>query len=360
MRPRRHLFAVSLTAMFLAAVPVWLPDVPPPVSEEAPTADLEPEGGDNVIRRSPRAGNPVASKVPARAPEGVASRQHAGDGVGQTSLPQDELVVWGIVHTALGEVVEGESVEMYSPSLVVKHVAVSDEQGQFTFDGVKAAPDYELSVSPEGMYNRYHHRGVKVDLGDTALRVVLEPLRTGLLRGEILNAQGHPVPDFNIFLRSLSKDLGLRRARSDEVGRFEVEDFPEGPFEAVSGNTLLRITGLHFDADANHVTTLVVDSGPHSLTGQVFDDQGQPVVGAIILLNWTHSEDDGARSVVERRTLTDSFGSFSLDGLGEGQHDFVLSDTYSYSTSLRRHMNIGVELSELVLHLDSDGLETTR
>ena len=56
-----------------------------------------------------------------------------------------------------------------------------------------------------------------------------------------------------------------------------------------------------------------------------------------------------------RRTITDPLGAFAIEGLGEGQHDLVLS--HSSTAGFRRDVNVGDDLGEMILSLNLSELE---
>jgi len=344
MRVNRHSTAVFVLGITIAGGLVWLSGLPRLTSMPSPS------GPANVPTSSAVGKQPQARSVapaPSRpAPEPVGDRTAAQP----APVPADSIV-WGTVETIFGDIVEGEKVKLYSASLDRRYSGTSNGQGEFRIDDVQPATDYKLSVKPAGMFRRYKRSNLEIEGVQTVLRVVLEPLRVGALRGEIVDAEGRPVPNFSIFVRSLSKDRGIRRVRSGPVGRFQVQDFPEGPLEVTAREHILNIRGLTFDPDSNGILTLVVDEGPHQLSGKVYDGFGHPHVGATVLLRWTHVGND-ARTVVERQTLTDEQGAFNLDGLGAGRHQLWLAATDG--SSLWRSVLIGEHPRQLIFHLEPD------
>lgn len=346
MRGFRYAVLIVLLAAFVAVAMFWASTTQEPTPDAArpPSPDTSSSTGGGPA--SPARTRAAAS--PGDAFESDEAKQQ--DGVEATASPaQGALLVWGTISTELGEVTARQPIELYSPSVGRRYTAVSNEQGEFLFEDVAPASDYRVTVSPDGMYKAYRRRGIKIDADNATLDVVLKDLDTGVLQGEIVNPQGLPVPDFVVSVRSLAKDRGMRRVRSDSVGLFAVEDFPEGPFEVFSRNVLLRIRGLEFVPSANEVITLVVDHGSHELTGRVFDHHRQPVEGAVVVLSWTHSRGD-AHSSVERRTLTGPDGEFTMAELAYGEHELVVA--VPDGAGLRKRVTVGRTPAEMVLYLD--------
>lgn len=346
-----HRYRIIVRTCLLAAVGAaglfWASPMQPPGVVDTPRA------------RSPAADAGTLPGRPAAQPAGAAALATTGQadaarGDDVQAPPAadivDEVVVWGTVESTFGNVVRGETVKLYSASLNRRYTAVSDGHGEFVLASVAPASDYELSVSPQGLFERYRRDDLVLETGSRALRIVLEPVETGLLQGRIVNPEGRPVIDFLVRLRSLAVDRGFMNARTDAIGSFRVEDFPAGPFEVTAREELLRIDELRFDPGAGRELTLVVDHGDHTLTGQVYDDHGQPLHGATVLLGWRYAGADG-RSVMERRTLTDADGGFVLTNLGMGPHDLTLALTQQ-GAALRRTVEVGTETG-MILYLEN-------
>lgn len=133
-----------------------------------------------------------------------------------------------------------------------------------------------------------------------------------------MNTEGQPVSDLEISVRSLSKKLGEIVTKSNSVGIFQVDDFPEGRFEVISRDISLLTKGLDFDARSTEVIELLVHKGPYTLTGRVFDPNGQAVEGATVMLSRTQVR-NGVKSSVKRLTLTAPGGAFEFKSLGPGE-----------------------------------------
>lgn len=94
---------------------------------------------------------------------------------------------------------------------------------------------------------------------------------------------------------------------------------------------------------------MVVDHGPHQLSGRVFNQHGQYAAGAVVVLSWEYGDGD-VRSTVHRRRLTDAEGGFTMDELAFGKHELVVSSTDG--AVLEASVMIGEVAADLVLYLD--------
>ena len=100
------------------------------------------------------------------------------------------------------------------------------------------------------------------------------------------------------------------------------------------------ITGYELVDDSSTPPLLVVDQGSHELKGFVYDQFHYPVDGARVVLSWVNYE-GGTRSIVDRRTTTNPSGEFSMKGIGNGEHDLVI--TAGDGSTYRRTVDIGSE-----------------
>lgn len=262
---------------------------------------------------------------------------------------RSNTLVWGSIKTKLGHVVPGEEIKLVSRSTGKRYLAVSNDQGDYVIENVQPASDYSVSVTPQGMFKKYLQSDVELGYGEEILNIVLDPLRTGLLQGRLLNTDNQPVSDFEISVRSLSKNLGEFVTKSNSVGLFQIDDFPEGRFEAISRDISLLIKGLEFDVRSNGIIELLVHQGPYALTGRVFDPNGQAVEGATVLLSRKQIH-DGVKSSINRLTLTAPGGVFEFKRLSSGEHQLHVENT----TLFRAHRSVFIDQApqDVILYLE--------
>lgn len=346
MREIRDGVLIVLVAIFIAAGLLWTLSAQDPSPIPSPSSEAVPsQNGRQVVLQ-----DPIGTSDPQ--PSGGKSDETQDTAESEVASATSSLsipLVWGAIKTEYDEVVPAQSVELYSLSLGQQHTAISNKHGEFVFHDVEPAADYQVSVSPKGDYKDYRNSGLKIDANNTSFEIVLEVLQTGQLRGRVVNLRGEPVPGFRLWIRSWAKDRGIRNTRSDSVGLFQIEDFPQGPFEVTSRLVPLRISGLLFEPGTDELVTLVVDHGPHRLNGRVFDRHSQPVEGATVVLSWAYTQGD-VRSTVDRRTLTGANGGFVIGGLAYGEHELVISA--SNGTALKRTVVVGEVPAGMVLYLD--------
>lgn len=324
---------------------VYMNYVPTPKSD--PIFQVEKQQVTNTVLENQHSTNKIGhvselkKRSSAEVPDG-------GEGEERWDAMSNTLI-WGSIQTKLGHVVPGEEIKLVSRSTGKRYKAVSNDQGEFVVENVQPAVDYSVSVTPQGMFKKYLQSDVELGGDENILNIVLDPLRTGLLQGRLLNTEERPVSDFEISVRSLSKNLGVFVTKSNSVGLFHVDDFPEGPFEVISQDIFLLIKGLEFDAGSNEVIELLVDKGPYTLTGRVFDPNGQAVEGATVMLSRTQIR-NGVKSSIQRLTLTASGGVFEYKSVGSGEHQLNVENTSLF----RAHRSVFIDQApaDVILYLE--------
>ncbi len=167
--------------------------------------------------------------------------------------------------------------------------------------------------------------------GDEAAEEIL--LADGVrVTGRVLDGGRRPVPGATLWLTARSNrwTVGGEVAEADEHGYFSLEDVPpDQSIGALAGGYLpSKLVDLdRLDGTGSPVQIeLILVRGGTSLTGQVTDENGEPIVDALVVAAGKAApfkmRSDG--SVVEswspRSTRTDHWGRFSIGGLRPGPH----------------------------------------
>lgn len=270
-----------------------------------------------------------------------------------------QATLWGTIKTQWGELIPGQELKLYSPSLNQQHVATSNDYGEFVISGITPESDYRVSVTPRGMFQRYENK-IGIDNYQTNTTIVLRELPVGLLTGRVVDIAGDAVPGLTLVIKSVSRPRWTSNVTTDENGQFKLDNVPQGKLDVSSranhllhttgiyfttgAEQLLKITGVDFKVGANAALNMVIDSGPHAITGRVQDEFGEPLAGANVLLDWVHRE-GLIRSVSARRTITDFNGEFTIHGLGSGVHDLIISSNGIGAS--RRSINVGYDSGQV-------------
>jgi hypothetical protein len=266
--------------------------------------------------------------------------------------PAGNSEVTGMVTNEFGNVVVGARIWMNSPSLKTSYRGRSDTNGFYAISGIKASSDYQLTATVRGLYERYIRKPIAITDGGVTLNVTLASIAGGRVTGNMVDAQGEPVPSFTLLLTS-SKAAGRTvPVVGDSAGHFEVDEVPEGRLTFVTrSQPRVSIRGAELTATSEVFVRLVIDWGVHSLVGQVTDISGNPIPGVDTALTWRH-ETGSMQSSSSRRTLTDAGGFFRFTQLGPGVHrlDLMANGFRRYNTQV----DIGGALGELRIQLQGD------
>jgi hypothetical protein len=236
-------------------------------------------------------------------------------------------MVSGSVKDADGLPAAGEIVRLHSANLKRNYRAVADQGGEFEFDGVEPADDYQLWVRPIGPYRDYVQANIAVTAGYLRRDIALENLERGYrLSGRLLDPSGRPVPNLTLTVRSKAAMAQILPVTSNAYGEFVVENVPEGElvFESRS-MPYYHVTGLRLDSgDSDRRVELVVNRGKHKLLGKVVGSDGTPVAAPKISITASKTV-GGMQSRASTSTSADAEGRFVFTDLSAGQHTITVN-----------------------------------
>lgn len=260
--------------------------------------------------------------------------------------------VTGTVTGPDGAAVAVAPIQLLSASLQRLYQTVSDSAGSFVFPAVELAADYRLWVRPNGRYKDYIREGLEVTAQGLNLAVVLEALQDGSLAGWMVDAQGNPVPQFSLWLRSSSvTGPPSLLVTGDQRGYFFVDGLPEGQ---LSLQTLslpyLSVSGIELPPGAAKEVQLTLDWGHYQAYGYVLNANGEPLPGSQVSLSWIHAG-QGVSSSSSRRTVADARGYFLFTQLGPGPH--ILNINAAGFRSAQLDHDTSVHGGEILVQLEA-------
>jgi hypothetical protein len=251
-----------------------------------------------------------------------------------------------------GSPVGGEILHLVAPRMRTWYRAQSDSRGNFLFEDVEPAEDFQLQIRPVSIYKNKEVGPLVVRDSGLKLDVVLEFLDEGELSGWMINLDGDPVPGFSLTLSSLQATAQSVSVVSDQEGFFSVAGFPVG--EAVlrtHSDPLLSVLGIRVTAEPEKPITVILDIGRHVLQGWVIDGFGEPVAATSVTLDWGFN-DIVMRYFSVRKTKTDQNGNFFFTGLGPGLHKMQVSAA-GFNTAMRT-IDVSTDPVEIVVELEEE------
>ena len=258
--------------------------------------------------------------------------------------------VSGQIYTDTGLHSSNDRVTLYSPSQNEKHITKSNADGYFRLNKVTASDDYELRITPRGLY-RQHYERVSVTPPYSQFHIQLRSRPVNTLRGQVLNLNNIPVPDFRFKIRSQDTIKWEGAVTSDSIGSFELANVPVGvlTFYSTHDGIVLSISGYELQSGQPPYLHIIVDQGSHTISGIVFDQYGELAIGASVIVDWEYL-DGNKRASVSRRTATRQDGTFYLAGLGPGQHVLTVADLTN-GTTHKQVLNLSSDFEELLIYL---------
>jgi hypothetical protein len=225
----------------------------------------------------------------------------------------------GTVRSDGGDPLPGRVVELRPRDARQVLRVTTDRAGGYAFPYLESPADYQLVVFGGAGY-RDHAEAVRLTVDTGELDVVIASHEFGRLTGRLLNANGVPVPDFELVFRSEGSRQPDALVSTDAAGNFEIASAPAGAFVVASQSTpAMMVQGMRLERGQELYLPLVLDWGQHELRGTVVDARGNPVPASRVLLQWTY-EQDGVTTRATRRTAADTQGHFAFGNLGPGPH----------------------------------------
>ncbi len=268
----------------------------------------------------------------------------------------ETIVVSGRVVSEYGELIVGENITFHSPQLKLHYPAVSSAYGDYIITDLRPGVDYVITVSPVGMFKRYSKTFVALEQDQEVYDIILESIPLGVLNGTVADAYNRPVSDMPLKFRTIEKDFWSTDTMTDINGNFVVPQFPEGRYEVSSAESTYRATGLSFDPVNGEVVNLIIDSGPYSLGGWIFDESGHAFDGANVVVVWRANYGD-VRSHSSRQVNADASGKFRFTNLGPGDHELIISawNDNSFKNTIKKIVNLGVDSGEIDILIETTG-----
>ncbi len=349
----------SFTTVFLAVMAIGIPK---PVSDIDHYLGVQSETVSTPRSHSDSEGTPVVQEQAGK----LVDSSDLVAAIPNRSTAKEELLeiadatntysvfVAGVIFTETGVLSGDDRIELYSSSVNKGYVTKSNASGYFQFENVSSATDYLLTVTPRGMFKRYREKEVSIQPAESRLLIKLEVLPVDVLHGVVVNMDGIPVSGFRLRVRSEEKTKWVLDIVTNSIGQFRLDNVPIGGLSLSSmQGQVLSTTGYRHIGNQLLPLTLVVDEGPHKITGFVFDQYNEPVAGANVMLSWNNTEGTTSTSAY-RRTITNLGGFFSIKGVGRGKHDLVVVD--SSGAADRRTLNVINEFTDLTVVLTQNRL----
>jgi hypothetical protein len=220
--------------------------------------------------------------------------------------PVEYVTAEGVVVDGQGKPVPGIPVDLnFAEDLVSTArpaVAVTDGDGRFRMDGIRAGRHYRFSVRDDQASSKTFLAGKNTG----SLRIEL-PLADRWLEGTVRDAGGKPLAGMKVD----AWGKGHAQTVTGRDGRFRLEGLTaerlELYFRGVPGLFQFQ------DVATNQPRDFTLPTGRHYLSGRVTDTRGKPLAGMFVKI---------ARGEGERRPITvetDSGGHFHLSDLGQAE-----------------------------------------
>ena len=254
----------------------------------------------------------------------------------------------GNLYDTSGNGVPGQRVQLISPDKNTRYSTRSNDYGEFIFHEVVASDDYRLGVTPDQQFETLIKRDLNIGVSPQHFELVLENIgEFAGIKGQVVDPQGKPVPDFNLTLIPKAASNNTTRVRSNEQGEFIANDIPAGPLVVrAKGQPNIMLVNASLLPGETKQLKVFVDWGDQSLSGTLVDSIGQPVAGASLTLSWVR-RNGRLLNQTTRTARSDSLGGFNFSNLGGGLHSLSVAST-EYA-SMTQQIDVGEHTQPLRL-----------
>ena len=224
-----------------------------------------------------------------------------------------------------GDGVAGESIHLESRLRSARYQTVSTSDGSFLIENVRTGDDYTARVHPTSNYVDLVVDGIRIAEGSNRVVLELETIETGNLNITLAAADGAPLPDFAVLIRSQSARANTLTATSDADGRFRATDVPVGEV-FLETRTLPKVTvrGLKLEPSQELSAKVSIGVGDRTVRGRVTHPDGTPAGGARVVVAWSWRT-EWLHSSLFQEALTREDGSFAVAGFGPGSCSITVS-----------------------------------
>lgn len=238
----------------------------------------------------------------------------------------EPCVVSGRVVDEIDKALQDILVTLYAEDGSLTAAATTGQDGTYSIEGV-----------PDGTYKvLYHMAGTVVahqeitiqgeaeyPIPDVEIDTTAKP-GYGTLSGVVLDEEGYPVKGAEVYVYDKASGEQVAYIVTGESGAYEFK-LPEGTYTVVIKRPFDNVTEGNIPVDDNAVENgtgdpdVTVTADSYTITGYVFDEEGQPMEGVTVYL---YGEDPDAEGEYIRltETTTDGDGCYMFTELAAGKY----------------------------------------
>lgn len=252
-----------------------------------------------------------------------------------------------------GEAVTDARVWLSSSSPPVHRQAVTDPAGQFIMDRLEPGGHFLLGVSPPEGYASWVSEPMAIVAGNNRRDIKLDRDDRGSLFGAVTDPHGRPLQNFALWARSVTPSgQTAMPIITDTAGQFWLPDVAAGVMQLETRSLpRLEARGIRIDPNRDNQVLVPMDWGDQWLFGRVSNEQGHPVAGATVSLQWGEQYPD-LYSTSVRQVRSDLDGQFVFSNLGADFYALVARADGHVTTRLQ-YVPVGQGTGEIQVVLES-------
>ncbi|MBN9654118.1 carboxypeptidase regulatory-like domain-containing protein [Halobacillus sp. GSS1] len=232
-------------------------------------------------------------------------------------LTPDPGSITGTVRTTGNVVIPGAEVHLVNNSNVVLSTAITDAQGEYTFNGVTPG-SYVLTVSASTYQSET--RGTTVQSNAATVEDFQLPGSPGTVAGTVRNEANVVIPNATVEVLDLANNV-IATATTNPMGMYTIDQLAPGTYTLRTSAPLYQTSLLGFTVAQGQTVTqdVILLDQPGTLFGEVTDDEtGNPLEGVAVQV--IHQS-----GVTVATALTDAAGNYSITNLPPGSYTVTIS-----------------------------------
>ena len=232
----------------------------------------------------------------------------------------ETITVNGWLGETTGANIQAQVIKLISLRETLQYSAISDESGNFSFEGIKRDVEYKVDIKSSENYKRKILENIKITELTSPLYITLESVELVNIEGMVVDRHGGAVRNLSFKLRSDANSIYDTDLKTDDYGRFELQNFPMGDLLfTTQAPKFFKVTGIDLSQIISTDIVIPIDVGPHRISGWISDQHGRPLQGARAILD-ADFKYNGLNSSSIRTYVTDETGYFEFSSLGPGEH----------------------------------------
>ncbi len=252
-----------------------------------------------------------------------------------------------------GESIADARIWLSSSSPSVHRQTMTDGGGHFMMNELEPGGHFLLGVAPPEGYASWVSEPMAIFAGNNRRDIELERDDRAGLFGAVIDPGGQPLANFALWARPTTPaGQSAIPFVTDSAGQFWLPDIAAGVVQLETRSLpRLEARGIRVESRSDNQVVVPMDWGEQWLFGRVLDEQGVPLAGVTVSLQWGEQYPDSYSTSV-RQVRSDLDGQFVFSNLG-ADHYALIARADGHVTRRVQHVPVGLGAEEVQVVLES-------